>query len=405
MAQPSYFQVGGINNPARTMQVSVNGQPNTNTTFRLDGMTVTNQWIPGLQAYGPAIEAIETVNVVTSNFEADQGMAGGAAVNVQVKSGTNNYHGSAFDYFTELCDAGAQLLPSVHQRKAKRHEEHLRRHGRRTYQARQAVLLRQHRDHGFQGGWRAVHRVVSSPEAVPASDRLPRGKLLHHGHADLRPGHGQRQRHRPYPVRICQLSRVDLRQRPGVRGVQLHPGQPSQPGGAEPPRLHAANHPGTVNNYVAAPPFTSLFYKIDTKLTWVPSNRVNVNARVSGLHDSMNSAGLYGDDNPLSLGTDLSAKILSYSPVDDGDPQPHVCHRRRWWCNTAADLPAAERSAAVLGGSDRDSEQLPGPRLGPAADGNHWIYARGGTQAERSRLETMVSVPLCWTIPTRSSNS
>ena len=100
VAQPDFFQVGGINNPARTMRVTVNGQPNTNTTFRLDGMTVTNQWIPGLQAYGPAIEAIETVNVVTSNFEADQGMAGGAAVNVQVKSGTNSLRGSAFEYFS-----------------------------------------------------------------------------------------------------------------------------------------------------------------------------------------------------------------------------------------------------------------------------------------------------------------
>ena len=95
VAQPSYFQTGGINNPSRSMQVSVNGQPATNTAFRLDGMSVTNQWIPGLQIR-PGIEAIETVNIVTSNFEADQGMAGGAAVNVQVKSGTNARHGSAF---------------------------------------------------------------------------------------------------------------------------------------------------------------------------------------------------------------------------------------------------------------------------------------------------------------------
>ena len=36
--------------------------------------------------------------------------------------------------------------------------------------------------------------------------------------------------------------------------------------------------------------------------------------RISGLHDDMNSAGLYGsNDNPLSLGTDLNAKIFSYS--------------------------------------------------------------------------------------------
>ena len=55
VSQPNYFQVGGINNPSRSMQVSVNGQPNTNTAFRLDGMSITNQWIPGLQADSPGI--------------------------------------------------------------------------------------------------------------------------------------------------------------------------------------------------------------------------------------------------------------------------------------------------------------------------------------------------------------
>ena len=38
------------------------------------------------------------MNVVTSSFDADQGMAGAAAVNVQVKTGTNNFRGSAFEY-------------------------------------------------------------------------------------------------------------------------------------------------------------------------------------------------------------------------------------------------------------------------------------------------------------------
>ena len=100
VAQPNYFQTGGINNPARSMQVSVNGAPNTNTVFRLDGVSATNQWIQGLQAYTPAIEAIETVNVVTNSFDAEQGMAGGASVNVQIKSGTNTLHGSAFEYLS-----------------------------------------------------------------------------------------------------------------------------------------------------------------------------------------------------------------------------------------------------------------------------------------------------------------
>src|SRR5262249_27146347 len=38
-----------------------------------------------------------TVNVVTNSFDAEQGLAGGAAVNVQIKSGTNAIHGGAFE--------------------------------------------------------------------------------------------------------------------------------------------------------------------------------------------------------------------------------------------------------------------------------------------------------------------
>ena len=49
-------------------------------------------------AYVPSLEAIEVVNVEANSYDASQGFAGGAAVNVQVKSGTNQIHGSAFEY-------------------------------------------------------------------------------------------------------------------------------------------------------------------------------------------------------------------------------------------------------------------------------------------------------------------
>ncbi len=98
VADPNYQQSGGINNPGRTMSLTINGQPATNTVVRLDGITATNQFFESIQSYGPSLEAIETVNVVTSSFDADQGMAGAAAVNVQVKTGTNNFRGSAFEY-------------------------------------------------------------------------------------------------------------------------------------------------------------------------------------------------------------------------------------------------------------------------------------------------------------------
>ena len=41
------------------------------------------------------------VNVSTNSFDAEQGMAGGAAVNVQIKSGTNQFHGSAHIFHTD----------------------------------------------------------------------------------------------------------------------------------------------------------------------------------------------------------------------------------------------------------------------------------------------------------------
>src|SRR6185295_2608826 len=44
------------------------------------------------------LESIETVNISTNNFDAEQGMSGGAAVSVVTKSGANQWHGVAFEY-------------------------------------------------------------------------------------------------------------------------------------------------------------------------------------------------------------------------------------------------------------------------------------------------------------------
>ncbi|MGH9665302.1 MAG: hypothetical protein ACRD9L_12845, partial [Bryobacteraceae bacterium] len=40
------------------------------------------------------------MNVETATFDAEQGMAGGSVVNVAIKSGTNQFHGSAWEYNT-----------------------------------------------------------------------------------------------------------------------------------------------------------------------------------------------------------------------------------------------------------------------------------------------------------------
>ena len=85
-------------NPSRALQFNVNGTSSSSNNTRIDGASSTNVWLPHIVAYVPALESIETVNVVTNSFDAEQGLAGGAAVNVQIKSGTNSLHGSAFEY-------------------------------------------------------------------------------------------------------------------------------------------------------------------------------------------------------------------------------------------------------------------------------------------------------------------
>ena len=95
-ATPAQFQNAEIDTPGRSLRTWVNGvQPNSNTT-RIDGAVSVNVWLPHHAGYVASAETIDTVNIATNNFDADQGMAGGAATTVITKSGTNELHGSAF---------------------------------------------------------------------------------------------------------------------------------------------------------------------------------------------------------------------------------------------------------------------------------------------------------------------
>src|SRR5215217_151555 len=87
-------------NPSRSLEFTVNGTSNDQNNTRIDGVSTANIQLPHVSSYVPTLEAIDEVNVVTSSMSAEQGLAGGAAINVRTKSGSNAYHGSGFDYFT-----------------------------------------------------------------------------------------------------------------------------------------------------------------------------------------------------------------------------------------------------------------------------------------------------------------
>lgn len=98
-ATPVQFQNAEIDSPGRSLRTWVNGtQPNSNTT-RVDGAVSVNVWLPHHAGYIQPAETVETVNIATNNFDADTGMAGGAAQTVVTKSGTNEFRGSAFWFY------------------------------------------------------------------------------------------------------------------------------------------------------------------------------------------------------------------------------------------------------------------------------------------------------------------
>jgi hypothetical protein len=97
-ATPAAFQNSMGASPQRSLTTNVNGTNRNNNNTRVDGAINVYIWLPHHTLYNPPVEAIDTVNISTSSFDAEQGMAGGAAVTVATKSGTNDLRGSAYWY-------------------------------------------------------------------------------------------------------------------------------------------------------------------------------------------------------------------------------------------------------------------------------------------------------------------
>jgi len=84
--------------PSNTLQTRLDGATMNPTSTRLGGATMETQ---------PSVDAIQEIAIQTSNFAAEFGTSGGAMVNLVTKSGTNQYHGTAYDYaVNEILNAG-----------------------------------------------------------------------------------------------------------------------------------------------------------------------------------------------------------------------------------------------------------------------------------------------------------
>jgi hypothetical protein len=81
-----------------TSSVSINGQSEVLNDQLVDGLD-NNERVIGTIGVRPAIDSIQEVRILTNSFSADGGRAGGALINVITKSGTNNFHGTLYEFF------------------------------------------------------------------------------------------------------------------------------------------------------------------------------------------------------------------------------------------------------------------------------------------------------------------
>ena len=88
--------------------IRLNGLEGNSAALRVEGQDATPTISLGQTSQTqPSVEAVQEVAVQASNFAAEFGQAGSGLFNFTMKSGTNQYHGSGYDYFVnEALNAG-----------------------------------------------------------------------------------------------------------------------------------------------------------------------------------------------------------------------------------------------------------------------------------------------------------
>nr|MBA3514062.1 carboxypeptidase regulatory-like domain-containing protein [Pyrinomonadaceae bacterium] len=125
---------GVVRDPTRGGDLAVGGQKGTLNSLQVDGADNNNTFFG--QSFGRtgtrppyqfSEESVQEFQVNQNGFSAEFGRAGGAVINVVTKSGTNEWHGSAFEYFRdESLNSNTPILTA---RQAKRPKSQINQFG------------------------------------------------------------------------------------------------------------------------------------------------------------------------------------------------------------------------------------------------------------------------------------
>jgi hypothetical protein len=270
-------------NPSRALVFNVNGASQSSNNTRIDGVSTTNIWLPHVAAYVPALESLETVNVVTNSFDAEQGLAGGAAINVQIKSGTNELRGSAFEYHTnEALRSNNYFAPPGTPKGRWRYHQFGGTAGGPIQRNRLFYFVSYENTRDTQN----VTRTVSVP-----TEALRRGDLS----ASVNPiydpmtGTADGSNRTPFPGNVIPADRIH----PLALEMLQH--------------MPLPNLPGEQNNYFVQAPFIFNRWTVDSKVNYNATDRLNFFARYSILDFHQDNATVFGE-------------LLQGQPIGGGNP-------------------------------------------------------------------------------------
>ncbi len=92
-------------------KIGFNGMHTQSNQFMIDGSNDLDPGSKGSLDVSPSLNAISQFRVATSNYSAAQGQAGGAVISVRLKSGTNAFHGSGFEFLRNDALDARQAMP------------------------------------------------------------------------------------------------------------------------------------------------------------------------------------------------------------------------------------------------------------------------------------------------------
>jgi hypothetical protein len=130
---PNAAGLGNIRNPLSSVNLlpgtnfttdnvlRINGMPSSSQSINVEGQNANNGFMGQLtQMTQASTDAIQELAIQTSNFAAEYGQAGGGYFNYTMKSGTNQLHGSGYDYFVnEALNAGTPFTDAGNANPAK----------------------------------------------------------------------------------------------------------------------------------------------------------------------------------------------------------------------------------------------------------------------------------------------